>query len=165
MLAHSGHGVSFLYAAPLIYEEKPVARLELEDEFDAVLEAVEAAEMSVQKEVFTSHALSTALQSSLLLHLCCHGANAKRREDAYVLLEGHNPGQRHFANGYGIRCTATALQALCSAGTGIKVIFVSACHSEPIGRTFVEAGVDHVVAIKRSTGIRDDAAREFCATL
>ena len=38
------------------------------------------------------------------------------------------------------------------------LVVVSACHSEPVGNMFVEAGVSHVVAISRFKPVLDEAA-------
>jgi hypothetical protein len=43
----------------------------------------------------------------------------------------------------------------------LKLVFVSACHSESVGRSFAEAGVPHVVAVSSTEEILDLASQEF----
>jgi hypothetical protein len=43
----------------------------------------------------------------------------------------------------------------------IKVVFVSACHSEPIGQLFKNANVPVVIAVSKLTPILDDVAAKF----
>ena len=55
-----------------------------------------------------------------------------------------------------------AVELFCSGGLGdTRLVFINACHSEAIGREFVKRGVPHVVAIKRTDQIMDDASLEF----
>jgi hypothetical protein len=59
------------------------------------------------------------------------------------------------------------LKALINASEGTsptKCVFVSACHSENIGRAFIEAGVSYVVAVKYSHRILDTTALMFTET-
>ncbi|GAB5364538.1 hypothetical protein AAMO2058_000978900 [Amorphochlora amoebiformis] len=56
------------------------------------------------------------------------------------------------------------LRELISAGrkeASVKLVFVAACHSEPAGRAFIEAGVKHVIAAKIKEKIADKGARQF----
>ena len=41
------------------------------------------------------------------------------------------------------------------------LVFVSACHSEDVGRAFVKVGVPHVVAITKDSPVLDNASQEF----
>jgi hypothetical protein len=43
----------------------------------------------------------------------------------------------------------------------IKVVFVSACHSEPIAQLFKNANVPVVIAVSKLTPILDDVAAKF----
>ena len=46
-------------------------------------------------------------------------------------------------------------------GEPFKLAFVSACHSEQAGNTFVNAGVPHVVCCQQDSEVKDSAALEF----
>jgi len=48
-----------------------------------------------------------------------------------------------------------------SATGQTKLVFVSACFSEDIGEVFVQAGVPHVVAVRREAKVADLVAHEF----
>ncbi len=43
----------------------------------------------------------------------------------------------------------------------VKLVFVSACYSEPIGLLFKKANVPIVIAVNQMTPIADDYARNF----
>jgi hypothetical protein len=71
-----------------------------------------------------------------------------------------------FENGLGkVHCMTPAdILNLLSAGgqnEGIEFVFVSACNSENVGKAFVQAGVPHVIAVRRQEQVADDAARMF----
>jgi hypothetical protein len=44
---------------------------------------------------------------------------------------------------------------------GVKVVFVSACHSELIGQIFKKVGIPVVIAVNCLTPILDDVCRKF----
>lgn len=71
-----------------------------------------------------------------------------------------------FENGLGkVHCMTPAdILNLLSVGgqnAGIEFVFVSACNSENVGKAFVQAGVPHVIAVRRQEQVADDAARTF----
>mgnify|MGYP000102426287 CR=1 FL=1 len=45
--------------------------------------------------------------------------------------------------------------------TDLQFVYVASCHSEQVGRIFLEAGVPHVICIQQSETILDKAAVEF----
>jgi len=45
--------------------------------------------------------------------------------------------------------------------SNLELVFVNACHSEEVGRVFLEAGVRSVVAIQSELKIEDKAAQSF----
>ena len=55
------------------------------------------------------------------------------------------------------------LKNLCQAGgrQQLQFVFVSACHSQLAGKAFVDAGVPHVVCVKKEAELRDSAALAF----
>lgn len=45
--------------------------------------------------------------------------------------------------------------------TDLQFVYVASCHSEQVGRIFLEAGVPHVICIDQNETILDKAAVEF----
>lgn len=43
----------------------------------------------------------------------------------------------------------------------VRIVFISACHSEKIGKMFKRYGVPVVIAINKSMEVLDDAAQKF----
>ena len=43
----------------------------------------------------------------------------------------------------------------------IEFVFASACHSEHVGEAFIEAGIQHVVAVNTKFEVTDEAASVF----
>jgi hypothetical protein len=43
----------------------------------------------------------------------------------------------------------------------IEFVFASACHSEAVGQAFIEAGIQHVVAVNTKFEVTDEAASMF----
>jgi len=51
---------------------------------------------------------------------------------------------------------------LLSKGThGLQLVFVSACHSEKIGRRFLQMGVPFVICCKEKAELNDNLAQKF----
>ncbi|CAM9674291.1 unnamed protein product [Ectocarpus sp. 4 AP-2014] len=48
-----------------------------------------------------------------------------------------------------------------AGGVQTELVFISSCSSEASGNAFVEAGVPHVVAVKREESVTDQAAQQF----
>ena len=44
---------------------------------------------------------------------------------------------------------------------GLQFVVVATCHSEFVGRIFLEAGAKHVICIKQSEEVEDDAVITF----
>lgn len=55
---------------------------------------------------------------------------------------------------------ATA-QKVKAKPTELQFVYVASCHSEQVGRIFLEAGVPHVICIDQNETILDKAAIEF----
>ncbi|CAM9781667.1 unnamed protein product, partial [Scytosiphon promiscuus] len=45
--------------------------------------------------------------------------------------------------------------------TGLQLVFLSSCHSQSVAKCFIEAGVRHVIAVKRDSKVLDHKAAEF----
>jgi len=72
-----------------------------------------------------------------------------------------------FEDGFGQahQITPPLLASTCVAGgqggensTGLKLVFVCACHSQPAANAFVRAGVPHVVAVRSTGQVLDQVA-------
>ena len=80
---------------------------------------------------------------------------------------GHgDPGYLAFEDGRGQThaISPESLGDLVGAGGSgarVSLAFVSACYSEAAGLAFVQAGVPHVVAIRRDVKVLDEASRTF----
>ena len=85
-----------------------------------------------------------------VLHFTGHGM------PGYVTFEDDN-GAMFLLNATGLR----ELFEVGGGAEGVKFVFVSACHSQDVGQAFVEAGVPHVVAVRTSDAILDDASLIF----
>eukprot|EP00494_Astrolonche_serrata_P032036 UN32305 len=60
--------------------------------------------------------------------------------------------------------TKEQLQGLCLSGD-VNFVFVAACHSETVGRSFLQVdNINHVVAVKMSEQLNDDAALVFMSS-
>ena len=65
-------------------------------------------------------------------------------------------------NGLAHRLDVGGLRDLVKAGgTPLRLVFVAACHSEAAARSFLEAGVPCVVAVRLKEQLHDGAAIEF----
>jgi len=47
----------------------------------------------------------------------------------------------------------------------LQLVFLSACHSEQIGKVFLQNGVPHVICIKQEDEVLDQAALDFTKSL
>lgn len=94
-----------------------------------------------------------------ILHYCGHGIPKS------LIFESE---QQQYA-GMSKQVRPEHLRQLINAGRNqqmqspLRLVFVSACHSEDAGKAFVKAGAAHVVAVRRSEELHDDAAATFTA--
>ncbi|CAM9582211.1 unnamed protein product, partial [Ectocarpus sp. 4 AP-2014] len=45
--------------------------------------------------------------------------------------------------------------------TGLQLVFLSSCHSQSVAKCFIEAGVRHVIAVRKDSKVLDHKAAEF----
>ena len=122
----------------------------------ALREAAACANVDVELQVRT--ATVDAFQSAVTLgarvvHFAGHG-----KEGFMVFEDGH--GGAHALEPKALRNCVSA----CAAGT-CKLVVLNSCKSEDVGRAFVAAGVEHVVAVAQDQNngrISDGAGIEFC---
>ena len=98
--------------------------------------------------------VSVLSRNPTILHIMCHGEYDKERKQFYLCFEK--------ATGEIDKLYAEDLKEILSKfESSVKLVFVNACHSEPVGRVFAEAGVPYVVAIQSQTQIADVFAKKF----
>jgi hypothetical protein len=51
-----------------------------------------------------------------------------------------------------------------STGTQLSFVFIATCHSEFVGRIFLEAGARHVICIDQQAEVLDEAIISFTDT-
>ena len=149
--------LAYLYASPLVHrqfgEKVPIDVLDTSAERDilraALLESNRA--IALRDEVATSDNLR------MLVTLGCRALH----------YSGHGmPRCLAFENGRGEMhpLEVSMMKKLFSAGggaEGVRFVFVSACHSESAGAAFVEAGVPHVVAVRKDARVSDESSKIF----
>ena len=91
------------------------------------------------------HATTDRLRTLVTLG-CCVGLHYSGHGDAAYLSMEDGRGAAHFV---GVEKLRKLLQA--GGDTQLQFVFVSACFSEAAAQAFVEAGVPHVVAVRRTT--------------
>ena len=101
------------------------------------------------------HATTDRLRTLVTLG-CCVGLHYSGHGDAAYLSMEDGRGAAHFV---GVEKLRKLLQA--GGDTQLQFVFVSACFSEAAAQAFVEAGVPHVVAVRRTTRVSDLAAHAF----
>jgi DNA polymerase III delta prime subunit len=84
------------------------------------------------------------------LHYTGHGLS-------HCLVFEDNCGSMHAVSADSLRKLVVAGQG----AQGLQFVFVSACHSEQAGKSFVEAGVKHVIAVKKEAQVTDQASQIF----
>lgn len=65
------------------------------------------------------------------------------------------------ANGSAHYISEKKLKSLLKATCKLQFVFIASCHSQPIGQIFFNAGVSHVVCVKKMEEIEDQAAVLF----
>lgn len=147
--------IAYIYAAPLVTElMREVPILDVSSELNELKQALREADKRVRlrKQVATTQNLRMLLTKGCnVLHYSGHG-------DTDILSFETAAGTLEKANMKFLK------QLFQAGGIRTKLVFVSACHSENVGRQFVEAGVPHVVAVKTDAKITDEASRAFASS-
>jgi len=154
-----------LFAEPLVYVEKgemkAIKKLNFELEKSLLIECVQKVGRLVDvlfEPATDRHLLDAVAARCGVLHISCHGVKIMDQcgnPDDCVLLFEDGSGGAHFLS-------VEQIQKMIEAHSEpVKFAFVSACHSEQIGRAFARAGVPHVVCCEQSSELMDGAAAEF----
>lgn len=64
-------------------------------------------------------------------------------------------------NGSAHYISEAKLKSLLEATCKLQFVFIASCHSQPIGQIFFNAGVSHVICVKKMEEILDEAAVIF----
>lgn len=87
-----------------------------------------------------------------VLHFSGHGEDV----DGLAFEDGH--GAAHMLNAATL---SKLLRPHHAASTPIKLVVVSSCHSQRVAQAFIDAGVEHVVAVGTDSLLNDVAAQYF----
>ena len=140
-----------LFSHPLIWADgEPVQPLDSFHERETLKSVLESSGRSlrVKFDAATVENLTAGLASGAnILHFSGHGS----------------PKHIAFEDGRGSAnlLDARTLKALIGSIGGVRLAFVSACHSRPAGQALVDAGVPHVVAVETAEPVLDYAATVF----
>jgi tetratricopeptide (TPR) repeat protein len=145
-------GVLCLFSAPLLDPEgKPLTVLDVEAEMDAIKESTANSDIEHLRFCFATNdeLLSGVTDCFNIVHLSGHG------NEEFLLFEDEKGGSQLLDKNYIKKVFG---QTKCT-----ELAVVSACHSEPIARLLIEAGVKYAVAIRQDFPVLDFAAIAFAA--
>ncbi|GAB5353204.1 hypothetical protein AAMO2058_000017700 [Amorphochlora amoebiformis] len=152
------HHLVYLHAQPLIYHGP-----------EGQLYDVEPLNFAGEREKL----FQTLKEAGKALNLRAEAATAENLRKLVTLgcralhYTGHGlPNSLVFEDGKGgcHMIGAEDLKRLFGAGRrkgGVKFVFVAACHSEAAGNAFVEAGVEHVIAVRLEAKVADQSPAIF----
>ena len=154
--------IAIMYAEPLARSDGRMAyslpdAVNYEEECNKIYETLESKELKIHLaiEIASRENLIKVLsRNPVILHILCHGEYDKTRKKFYLCFENAQGELDPFY--------ADDLRTILSkCETNIKLVFVNACHSEPVASVFAEAGVPCVIAVQSQLQITDFIARKF----
>jgi hypothetical protein len=144
-----------LFSAPLLNEKgDPIDALDIEAERNAIVSELSALNRQIVLRIgfATVDELAKGIKDGFnVLHFSGHGS-----KEALVFEDGKG-GCQLVRGDY--------LKRLIGTGGPFELGLISACHSEPTGKMIQEAGVRHVIAVRRDVPILDLAAIVFAGVL
>jgi len=155
----SGLNFSVLFSAPLAWRDgrgtlTPIPMLDHEAERDMLRQTFREA----RRKIRLDFAFATTERLRSMVTLGCQALH----------FSGHgHPRCLTFEDGAGglQAVDHERLRSLCAAGgtsgNVLRFVFVSACHSHLSGQAFADAGVAHVVCVKKEAEVLDSAALSF----
>ena len=166
------YDLAYVFSAPLVErraggdEVRVLQQLDIQAEREIIRGVVKSCQRRVRfvESVATVASVSDIFSRGLrALHYSGHGTKNAVTFEKGLGRDGDptRASEMHVVKG-------KELQKLLEASRvtqNLKLVFVSACHSESVGQCFVKAGVDHVVAIDTNYGVLDTAAKVFCRSL
>jgi hypothetical protein len=132
---------------------EPIDNLDFEAERDAIIKELRECklEVLVRFSQATLDELDRGLKDGFnVLHISGHGSTD------YIVFEDGKGGSQPIYGEY--------LSKLIGTGGPFELALISTCFSEPTGNLVNNAGVPHVVAIRRDSTILDKAAIVFAGT-
>mgnify|MGYP000940819129 FL=1 len=91
-----------------------------------------------------------------ILHIMCHGEYDSENNKFYLCFENSNSEiDRLYAD--------DLRDILQKFETSVQLVFVNACHSEPVAQVFADAGVPCVIAVQSQLQIADTFAKKFAS--
>ncbi len=164
--------LGFLFSSPLLLisqdsrATRALESLECEREYDKIVSFLTSANRNVKcgKWVATLENLALCLnEAPLVVHFTGHGIVEKDysgttpRVDYHLLFEDTEGAAFEVSKG-------SVAQILRGYPRLPDLVFVSACHSEHVGKIFLEAGVPHVICVRLMSTIIDEVAVRFAET-
>lgn len=146
-----------LWSVPLIAEKGcPIDDLEVDRECDAIKKSLVGNCIDWRSTVAHKREFLHCMQHCDILHFTGHGTSKGiALEYDAELGDPSKLGECQFVSPDDLR------KMPFGQGKVPKLVFVSACHSELIGRVLVDCGVQHVVAIDKATPVLDKASLDF----
>lgn len=128
------------------------------NECRAILKSLEAHDkkLNVNIECASTDQLTHLIQKKpKVMHIMCHGEFDPELGEFYLEFENRHGELLQLS-------TSTMDQMLTGLDlSGVKIVFVNACHSEMVARVFLDHGVDCIVVIDSRHKIEDTFARHF----
>lgn len=140
----------YLHASPL---GTPLPLLDIKEEITMLRDCLGRTNRQIRLKVDVAtpkNLKSLVTLGAVMIHYSGHGA------PDLLAFENENGGF--------IPLGGELLKNLLRAGdrnVRTKVVFVSACHSESAGCKFVDAGIEHVIALKNDERVTDRLSRDF----
>jgi len=160
--------LGFLFSSPLILVSNdgtacPLDSLECEKEYDKIISYMKATDKKIKCHKFVATLENLALclnENPLVIHFTGHGIVEKNSNGtaSYSLLFEDNEGTAFGVDKNNIS------QILKGYKKPPELAFISACHSEHVGKIFLEAGISHVICVKLLSTIIDEVAIKFAET-
>ena len=154
--------IAIMYAEPLARTDGRLTyslpdAVDYEEECNKIYETLESKQLKIHLaiEIASRDSLIKVLsRNPVILHILCHGEYDKTRKKFFLCFENAQGELDPFY--------ADDLRDILSKfETNIKLVFVNACHSEPVASVFAEAGVPCVIAVQSQLQIADVIARKF----
>ena len=155
--------IAIMYAEPLVQIVDSRTTITLPDAVDYEEECREIYEnlqakgikLNLMIEIATrTNFVNVLTKNPVILHIMCHGEYDKAQNRFYICFEKSN-GELDKLYAEDIKEILDKLQ------TKVQLVFVNACHSEPIASVFAEAGVPCVIGVQSQLQIADYFARKF----
>ena len=149
--------ITVLFSAPLIFQSKegqsfPFPKLNLEAERELIWQCLKEASRDI--DLAYDNATSVRLLSSIAKKSTCLHYSGHGHAD-FLPFEDGTGGPEWF------RVDKFRELIAMEGGAPFQLVFVSACYSGIAGRTFVEAGIPHVVCCRQESELNDHAALRF----